>query len=128
MTAGTLSSLKNVPLVVEAMPDRRVERFAAGVARLSDEQPHRVIRLCPPGVPVREQRPPRRLDADSLEHKARGLLNLIAMVTRCAEGDGATAEDRRDWRRQIERANEQLETLYGAGLSRSFMTDRPAAG
>jgi hypothetical protein len=127
MTATTLSTLKNVPLVVESLPDRRRGLFAAGVAELSDAQPHRVIRLCPPAPAVRGQRPPRRLDADALEHKARGLLNLIAVVTRCAQGGGATADERREWQRQIDDATAQLEAFYAAGLSRSFMTDKPAA-
>jgi len=128
MTATTLSTLKNVPLVVEGLADRHRNRFAAGVAELSDAPPHRVIRLCPPPpASAREQRPPRRLDADTIEHKARGLLNLIALVTRCAGAEGATPADRRDWRRQLDDANEQLEAFYLAGLSRTFMSDKPAA-
>ena len=126
MTATTLSSLKNVPVVVKGVPDRR-DWFAAGVVELGDCQPHRVVRLCPPASPVSDHRPPRRPSADALEHKARGLLNLVALLTRCAEVDGATDEDRREWRRQIDEANEVLEALYRAGLSRGFMTDRPAA-
>jgi hypothetical protein len=127
MTAGTLSTLKDVPFVVEALPDRRRDGFAAGVAELTDVRAQRVIRVSPPAPAVREPRPPRRLDRDTLEHKARGLLNLIALVKRCAECEGTTAEERREGQRQIDDANEQLEALYRAGLSRTFMDDKPAA-
>ena len=55
----------------------------------------------------------------ALEHEARGLLNLIAIASRCV--DRAADESEQElWRREIDRARERLEGLYRAGLSRDF--------
>jgi len=61
----------------------------------------------------------------SAEHEARGLLNLITLVERCARGTGAAPHAAR-WAREAEEAREQLERLYAAGLPRGFMDSTPA--
>ena len=64
---------------------------------------------------------------EALEHKARGLLNLVAMVSRCLEDETATPAEREQWREEIRQAGEKLEALYRGGLSRTFLTKPPAA-
>ena len=66
----------------------------------------------------------RRSDASAawavaLEHEARGLLNLIAIALRCADGSAEEA-DREHWCREVHQARERLEGLYQAGLPREF--------
>jgi hypothetical protein len=57
------------------------------------------------------------------EHAARGLLNLVALLTRCVEGGGGSQAERLEWRRQVADARARLEALYQSGLSRTFLTD-----
>ena len=127
MTAGTLSTLKCVPLTVHTLSDHGRGVFAAGVAQWIDDPPRRPVRLWPPPHARDDARPRRRPDADAIEHQARGLLNLIALASRCAATAGAGDDQRRAWRLEIDDANQRLEALYRAGLSRNFMTDKPGA-
>jgi hypothetical protein len=60
------------------------------------------------------------------EHQARGLLNLVALVSRLLRDGAATPDERRQWLEDLEGANERLEALYRAGLSREFMSTAPA--
>lgn len=64
--------------------------------------------------------------SDDLEHQARGLLNLVAMVSRCLQDETATPGERRQWLDEVGHANERLEALYRSGLSREFLTRAPA--
>ena len=64
--------------------------------------------------------------SDDLEHRARGLLNLVAMVSRCLQDETATPDERREWLDEVAYANERLEALYRSGLSREFLTKSPA--
>lgn len=63
--------------------------------------------------------------AAALEHEGRGLLNLIAIASRCVER-AADEGEREDWRREINRTRGRLERLYGAGLSRAFLKEASA--
>ena len=60
--------------------------------------------------------------AAALECEARGLLNLIAFATRCAERTADEGE-REQWRREVDRARGRLEGLYDAGLPRDFLKE-----
>lgn len=55
----------------------------------------------------------------SVEHEARGLLNVIVLLTRCMELE-ATVTERAGWARDIEAAKQRLEQMYAAGLDRHF--------
>ena len=62
----------------------------------------------------------------ALEHEARGLLNLIAIASRCLERCAEEGE-REGWRREIDVARGQLEGLHRAGLPVDF-PKQPSAG
>ena len=62
---------------------------------------------------------------DVMEHEARGLLNLITLLSRCLRDAGGNAEHAR-WQAEVDEAKARLERLYEAGLSRTFLTDKPA--
>ena len=67
-----------------------------------------------------------RRRGEDREHRARGLLNLITLVSRCLRDDAATPDERRQWLEDLECANERLEALYRSGLSREFLAKAPA--
>lgn len=67
-----------------------------------------------------------RRRGDDLEHRARGLLNLVALVSRLLRDEAATADERRQWLEDLDCAKERLEALYRAGLSREFLSKSPA--
>ena len=56
------------------------------------------------------------------EHRARELLNGIALLTHCLDLRGATGHDRRRWTREIKASQMRLEGLYANGLERDFLT------
>ena len=63
--------------------------------------------------------------AAALEHEARGLLNLVAIASRC-EQRSADEGEREQWRREISKARGRLEGLYLAGLPRDFLKEASA--
>jgi hypothetical protein len=50
------------------------------------------------------------------EHRARGLLNLVSLLSHCLRDAAATEDHRRQWRREIEEAARSLESLHRAGM------------
>ena len=63
---------------------------------------------------------PRSIERIAAEHKARGLLQLIELVTRCLECGAGTEKDVEPWARAVADAQEELAILYRAGLPRGF--------
>jgi len=53
-------------------------------------------------------------------HRARELLNRVAMLTCCLQLPDLTDDEWRRWPAEIADANRGLEVLYAAGLSRDF--------
>ena len=131
MTAVTLSTLAHRSMVIEDGPvspggrpgaagaGRCVSVVPGGGAKASETRPAR-----DPDAAARATSAPCAKRLDALEHQARGLLNLIALVSRCLD-DGTEAE-RAAWRAQVAEASERLEMLYRAGLRRTFMSERAA--
>src|SRR5688500_2894485 len=103
---GAIVGQREFPVVVETL----VNVPAPGRARAGDRVHAR----------------PGRRSSDDLEHQARGLLNLVAMVSRCLQDETATPDERRQWLDEVGHANERLEALYRSGLSREFLTRSPA--
>ena len=56
-------------------------------------------------------------DRAAREHEARGLLNLVGLLSHCLRNAVATQDERRQWRREVEEAAERLESLRRAGVS-----------
>ena len=56
-------------------------------------------------------------DRAAREHEARGLLNLVGLLSHCLRNAIATDDERRQWRREVEEAAERLESLRRAGVS-----------
>jgi hypothetical protein len=54
------------------------------------------------------------------QHRARELLNVVAMLTQCLRLPNLTEAERLKWPLQIADANRLLEALYAGGLSRTF--------
>jgi hypothetical protein len=61
-----------------------------------------------------------------MEHRARGLLNLIALLSRCLGSGSGSPGERGEWRTEIDEATERLEALYHSGLPRTFLPGPPA--
>lgn len=61
--------------------------------------------------------------AEAMEHRARGLLNLVVLLSRCLQSGAASPDEKIQWRLHIDEANEGLRKLYGAGLSRTFLSE-----
>ena len=57
-----------------------------------------------------------RAEQDAKEYEARGLLNLIVLLTRCVEGTTGSVEDKQQWLRDIADARQRIADLYRAGL------------
>jgi hypothetical protein len=57
----------------------------------------------------------------SVEHEARGLLNVIMLASHCLRRGTTTDEERRAWRDEIAGAVEQLERLHRQGTAGEFL-------
>ena len=64
-------------------------------------------------------------NVDVLEHQARGLLNLVALLSRCVEGGMGSPAERSQWADEVKDAKERLEALYESGLPRTFLSAPP---
>jgi hypothetical protein len=60
-------------------------------------------------------------DAAAPEHRARELLNRVAMLVCCLQLPDVTDDEWRRWPSEIADANRRLDELYTAGLSRDFL-------
>ena len=105
---GAVVGERQFPVVVETL----VKVPVPGTARAGD-------RVDPAPGAVRR-------GGKDVEHEARGLLNLVALVSRCLADGAATPDERRQWLGELEKANERLEVLYRSGLSREFLSASPA--
>ena len=56
------------------------------------------------------------------EHRARELLDGIALLSRRLSLNESTGHERRRWRRQITASRQGLEALYAKGLDRDFLS------
>jgi hypothetical protein len=54
-------------------------------------------------------------------HRARELLNRVAMLTCCLQLPDVTDDEWRRWPAEIAEANRAVDALYAAGLSRDFL-------
>jgi hypothetical protein len=70
---------------------------------------------------VERRRGAHNAEARSAEHEARGLINVIGLLSRCLDLGRGTEMERLSWVSQVEEAELQLERLYAAGLSRGFL-------
>ena len=116
MTAGTLSTLPNwmFPRDRHARPGDA----GAGLLRRARLDPDHVFRV--PAAPM----PADPRANGRAECEARGLLNLIALATRClANGSNARTDESERWRAEVEHAQARLEALYASGLPRDFLTN-----
>ena len=71
----------------------------------------------PPDLSDKDLRSVERIAA---EHQARGLLNLIALVTWCLDSGGLAERQAQQFGQARAEAAEGLDRLYGAGLPREF--------
>ena len=55
-------------------------------------------------------------DRAAREHEARGLLNLVGLLSHCLRNAVGTDDERRQWRREVEEAAERLECFRRAGV------------
>jgi len=67
------------------------------------------------------------LRALAVEHEVRSLLNLIGLVSHCLRVCEATENERAQWRREAERANQRLGRLRAAGWCPTLLRS-PCAG
>ena len=107
---GAIVGQREFPVVVETLVNVPATATATATARAGDRLP---------AAPLRRS-------GEELEHRARGLLNLIAMVSRCLQDGESTPDERRQWLEELGHANERLEALYSSGLSREFLSKSPA--
>jgi hypothetical protein len=63
----------------------------------------------------------RTVERIAAEHEARGLLNVLALATRCVESGACGAGGPQEWVRDKADALERLERLYDEGLPRDFL-------
>ena len=133
MTAVTLSTLADRSLVIDdsvpaagRLPGREEGRCVAVVSDVDTKSSARPAPGVADPASARAPRPVTEAWArpDVREHRARGLLNLITLLTRCLESGGGSQAERLEWRRQTAEAADRLEMLYQSGLPRTFLTDR----
>lgn len=137
MNVVTLSTLPGHSLAVQET-NRPAPRGRAGGGRAAAPAGSILKVRVPEAAPRPVPHPRRPAEAgmkrlDRIEHEARGLLNLVTLLSRCLQGGdgGGSADERQAWRTEVAEANERLEGLYAAGLSRTFLTappSTPAAG
>ena len=94
---GAIVGERQFPVVIETLVN--VPAAAPAVA------PGRAGERVQPG-PGRDRR-----RGDDLEHRARGLLNLVALVSRLLRDGAATPDERRQWLEDLECANERLDRM-----------------
>ena len=70
----------------------------------------------------------RSIERIAAEHEARGLLNLIVLVTRCLESGGLPGRKAEQFVAARAEADERLDRLYNAGLPRDFHRTGRATG
>jgi hypothetical protein len=56
----------------------------------------------------------------TIQHRARELLHMVAMLTECLRLPNLTDAERLKWPLEIADANRRVEALYADGLSRTF--------
>jgi hypothetical protein len=61
-----------------------------------------------------------------LQHQGRELVHCIGLLLQCLRVLPATAMQRRGWWRAVRQARVDLETLYAAGLDRTFLANHPS--
>ena len=133
MAAVTVSSLSHHSFVVQenVLPAPRTGAAPGHVPGGAPKRADKVLAVRPrDAAPRRDACAPRPADAgmrrlDRMEYEARGLLNLVTLLSRCLQDGAVSAAERRGWRAEVWEANERLEALYLAGLSRTFLTDPP---
>lgn len=132
MTAITLSSLSYHSLFIQetapvATGGRDTPQACRGTAAREDQvlevSAQSVAPTPGPAAPTPSAVRPQ--DMDRMEHRARGLLNLIALLSRCLAGGSGSPAERGEWRNEIDEASERLEALYDAGLPRTFLPGPP---
>lgn len=134
MTAVTLSTLAcNSPIIRDVKSAAGCGRGAPYIRHSAEEAGKRIWKVSAPDAPdggchaAREDGVGPK-GPDAKRHAARGLLNLITLLSRCLDGGSGTAEDYRDWTQAVAAAQDQLEALYQSGLPRTFLQEStPAA-
>ena len=66
------------------------------------------------------------MDQLTIEHQAREMLHVIALLVRCLQMPGSSQAMRQRWERGILDATRCLDDLYAAGLRRDFLSDAEA--
>ena len=134
MAAVTLSTLAYRSLVIEAGgPGVDGDSAAAGafqrVRVVADRGADVFTRDPAPGNPgaARPAEGPSPKRVDALEHEARGLLNLIGLLSKCLAAGWGSQSERLEWRVQVADAERRLDEICQAGVPRNFETAAPGA-
>lgn len=134
MAVVTLSTLAYRSLVIEkggpgADGDSAAAGACQGVRDVADRGANvftRDPKSGNSGAPHQAEGPsPQRLDA--LEHEARGLLNLIGLLSKCLGAGWGSQSERLEWRMQVADAELRLDEICQAGVPRNFDTATPGA-
>lgn len=89
-------------------PGERTAEYAGRYKAESND-----MRFAPPATA-------RSMGQEPTEHEARGLLNLVALLSHCLLKTGATDDEKFQWRREVNEAKHRLQQLQELGLRRAF--------